>query len=159
MWLFGQLSLQGFQLLCYSRARMGPNLIQLHPEQTASYPKGHLPPWKQECLQYIYILSTYLGATQHFLRPENEREELQFQKSQASFHQELCSFVLVLDAAERCCAMQSPCWLFQLASWTVGPAPAWEPPPPCSHQPGLANGDFYPIYFSFTVEIECSRYK
>lgn len=115
----GVLASQGFMVLLQSQDE--PTLNLLHPEQTASDPKGCLPQWKLECLQYIYMLSIYLGATQHCLRSENDGEELQFQKSQASFHRELCSFVLVLDAAERCslsagCSSSSPVW------W--GPTPA-----------------------------------
>lgn len=54
MGLFGQLSLQAVQLLD-SRGKVGPALIQLYGSLTVSYSEGRLPPWKQECFQYIDI--------------------------------------------------------------------------------------------------------
>lgn len=83
----------------------------------------------------------FLGAAQHFRRPENNREELQFQTSQASFHQELCSFVLVRDAAAECFGVQSWCWLLgqSLGAWDL-PLPRNPDMTPCSHYPVAANG-------------------
>lgn len=116
MWLFGQQSPRASSqggLLCY-----GPTQVD------CQLPHRALALGETGMLSVHLHFKHFLGAAQHFRRPENNREELQFQTSQASFHQELCSFVLVGDAAAECFGVQSWCWLLGQSLGAWGPAPA-----------------------------------
>lgn len=131
---------QGFTVLLWSqdgpKLNSGPPIAdcQLSQRVLASV-ETRMP------LIHLHFLSFYLNAAQHFRGQKMLGRSCNFKNPKPLSIWSFCSFVWTLDAAERYCAGQSPCWLFQV-SRVVGPAPAWELLLLSSHHPDLANGNF-----------------